>query len=246
VNNLRQLYLANTMYAHEHGGRYAPAAPDVYEGFGGRIRWHGVRETPHPDSDYDPMQGPLAEYLPDGRVKECPVFTEYKKRGEVLNAFESGAGGYGYNSYYVGGSYQHRGRPENAERTALGSRIAEPSRTIMFADAAIVQDGYVVEYGLLSPPYWVSPDNPTGNPDDAKNPAWPLTPSLHFRHDRRVNVVWCDGHISSEPWGWTHERFNIYGGDNYRWGVGWFGPEDNSLFYTGPKSDFSEAPSSEE
>ncbi|MCX8066153.1 MAG: type II secretion system GspH family protein, partial [Candidatus Hydrogenedentes bacterium] len=52
VNNLRQLYLANTMYASEHNGFYVPAASDMYDfllpnsepdHFGGRYRWHGVR-----------------------------------------------------------------------------------------------------------------------------------------------------------------------------------------------------------
>jgi prepilin-type N-terminal cleavage/methylation domain-containing protein len=104
-NNLRQLFLANTMYASEHDGYYVPAAPDLFDfllpgappdHFGGRIRWHGVRETPNPNSAFDPLKGPLAEYLPDGgRVKECPVFFEYRKHGEVSNAFEAGTGGYG-------------------------------------------------------------------------------------------------------------------------------------------------------
>ncbi|HDP35574.1 MAG TPA: type II secretion system protein, partial [Candidatus Hydrogenedentes bacterium] len=31
VNNLRQLYLANIMYAAEHNGHYVPAAADMYD-----------------------------------------------------------------------------------------------------------------------------------------------------------------------------------------------------------------------
>lgn len=232
VNNLRQLYLANTMYADEHKGHYAPAAPDINTGFGGRIRWHGVRETSSPDSDFDPAKGPLAEYLSDARVKECPVFTEFKRRGEVPNAFESGTGGYGYNGSYVGGAYNKKNWMEAPLETALDSSIFEPSRTIMFADAAIVQDGYIAEYGFLEPPYFVTDNAPQGNT------AWGFSsPSIHFRHEFRANVVWCDGHITSERFGWTTDE-NIYGGKNRAFGVGWFGPQSNLLFDTGDKDAY--------
>ena len=31
VNNLRQIFLAMTMYAAENKGHYVPAAPDIFE-----------------------------------------------------------------------------------------------------------------------------------------------------------------------------------------------------------------------
>lgn len=225
VNNLRQLYLANTMYANENNGRYCPAAPDINEGFGGKTRWHGVRETASPDSDFDPKKGPLAEYLPDGRVKECPVFTEFRTQGEVPNAFESGTGGYGYNASYIGGTYYENDYLTAPKRTTPDVRVFDPANTIMFADAAMPQDGYIVEYGFLEPPFFVTNDAPAGNP------AWGYaSPSIHFRHEFRANVVWCDGHVTSERFSWAPETPNIFGGENQRWGVGWFGPKDNSLF----------------
>ena len=232
VNNLRQLYLANSMYAAEHRGHYAPAAPDINVGFGGRIRWHGERETTGPDSDFDPKKGPLSEYLTDARVKECPVFTEFRRRGEVANAFESGTGGYGYNGSYVGGAYNTQDWMKAPISTALDSGIREPSRTIMFADAAVVQDGYIVEYGFVEPPLFVTNDFPQGNP------GWGYaTPSIHFRHETRANVVWCDGHITSEKYEWTTDE-NIYGGKNRGFGVGWFGPKSNLFFDSGDKDAY--------
>lgn len=250
ASNLRQLYLANAMYASEHDGQYCPDAPDIDTT--NLVRWHGVREKISGDvwdavyTDYDPKKGPLAEYLPDARVKECPVFFEYKRQGQVSSAFESGTGGYGYNGAYVGGSYHLYDWFDSARytTTALDSRVFEPSTTIMFADAAYPLEEGLIEYGELAPPYFPSPENPTGAPDDPEDPAWPASPSIHFRHNRRVNVVWCDGHISSEPWGWAHSQINnpFHNGDNYRWGVGWFGPKDNRYFYTGPTSDFSGSP----
>ena len=230
INNLRQLFFANTMYASEHRGYYAPASPDIYEQGGGLIRWHGARATPN--SNYDPKKGPLAEYLPDARVKQCPVFHEYSERGDVPNAYEAGTGGYGYNAAYVGGAYQlyPLNSPKAVQLGALDSCIRFPSETIMFADAAMPQDGYISEDGLIGPPLLTSKEFPHGNPD------WKLTPTMHFRHNGRVNVIWCDGHATSEKWGWAHTQKNIFDGDNYRWGVGWFGPKSNYYFDSGEKT----------
>jgi len=224
MNNLRQLYLANTMYAGEWNGFYCPAAPDINYGFGGTTRWHGVRPTADATSDFDPNQGPLANYLPDGRVKECPEFTEFRRRGEVINAFESGAGGYGYNAAYVGGAYYKRSWMEAPEDTTAAGSIRTPGETIMFADAAMPQPDGLIEYSFVEPVHFVTEDYPRGNT------AWGFSnPSLHFRHNRHVNVIWCDGHISCEKWGWGPAK-NIFDGNNKKYGVGWFGPENNYYF----------------
>ncbi len=233
INNLRQLYLANTMYADENRGRYVPAAPDINEGFGGRIRWHGERATSDGNSDFDPKRGPLAEYLPDARVKECPVFTEFKQRGEVANAFESGTGGYGYNMAYIGGTFYMNDYLKAPIRTTLDTRVAVPGETVMFADAALPEGAHLIEYGFLEAPHYVSEDSPQGNPDFGL-----ATPSLHFRHQGRVTVIWCDGHVTSERWAFAPVT-NVFDGNNRRWGVGWFGPENNRYFDSGPKTGYA-------
>lgn len=229
LSNLRQLHLANTMYAAEHDGHFVPAAPDIHVGFGGRIRWHGVRPTTDGTTAFDPRLGPLAEYLPDARVKECPEFTELKDLDDIDSAFESGTGGYGYNAAYVGGTYyQSPLFPSGtaAKNTTLDVRVQSPSETIMFADAALPIEGALIEYGILEPPLFVDPEYPHGRE------GWWQLPSMHFRHNMRCNVVWADGHATSERWGWLNEggETNVYGGSNILWGVGWFGPKDNTLF----------------
>lgn len=239
-NNLRQLFLANTMYASEHNGHYCPAAPDMYDFLlpnadpqhnGGRIRWHGVRETPNPQTPFDPKQGPLAEYLPDGRVKECPVFFEYRSDGIVDNAFEAGTGGYGYNMAYVGSQLSLVEDPVQAVRSGmLDVRIADPANTIMFAEAAMPQADHLIEYSFLEPPYPVDARHPHGD----EEAGYLLSPSMHFRHYGRINILWCDGHVTSEAFGWTTDS-NIYGGKNAQWNVGWFGPRTNYYFDSGVK-----------
>ena len=234
VSNLRQLYLANTMYASEHEGHYVPAAADMHdyllpgadpEHFGGRLRWHGVRETPNSRSEFDYRKGPLFEYLPDGRVKECPTFFEYRQHHPDENVFEAGTGGYGYNMAYVGSRLTIIEDPVRACREGMRDiAIEAPNTTIMFADAALPMNGHILEYGFVEPPKPVSYEHPRGLPGDSYS-----SPSLHFRHYGRVNVIWCDGHVSSEQWEWAPEE-NAYGEKNSRWSVGWFGPKHNFYF----------------
>ena len=231
VNNLRQLFLANSMYADEWGGRYAPAAPDIDAPGGGLTRWHGTR--PYFEAPFDPKTGPLASYLTDGRVKECPVFTEFREGSDVPNAFESGTGGYGYNASYIGGTANLNQYPQSYRATALDSRVQRPGETIMFTDAALPQDGYLIEYGFAEAPHFATPDAPHGEA------AWGFaSPSIHFRHYGRANVLWCDGHVTSERFTWTPEQ-NIYGAKNARWSIGWFGPKNNYYFDTSDKTSFS-------
>ncbi len=240
VNNLRQLFLASTMYSAEHDGEYVPAAADMFDFLlpgaptdhaGGAIRWHGVRETPNQNSAFDPDKGPLAEYLTDGRVKTCPEFFEFQKLDDRPNVFEAGTGGYGYNMAYIGSRLAVTDDLVKAAHSGyLDVRVRHPAETILFADAAIPQDGYIVEYGFIEPPFYVTADAPRGVE------AWGyLSPSMHFRHHGRANVLWADGHVTSERWAWAPE-FNIYGARNSRWMVGWFGPKDNRLFDHGEKS----------
>jgi len=92
-SNIRQLALANGLYAQESGGVYVPGASGILQE--NLRRWHGVRSTPQ--EPFDPSRGPLAAYVgPDGAIRECPTFKP-ETRG-----FETGNGGYGYNNAYVG------------------------------------------------------------------------------------------------------------------------------------------------
>ena len=102
----------------------------------------------------------------------------------------------------------------------------------MFADAALPQDGYIIEYGFLEPPYYPTPQKPRGETSYGF-----LSPSLHFRHNRRTVVIWCDGHTSTMEWGWTTET-NIYGANNRQYGTGWFGPKSNYYFDSSDKIDY--------
>ena len=202
-SNLRQLAAANLAYAAEHG-RYVAAAADI-EG-ANSIRWHGVRVG----KAFDGSLGPLAEYLGGGGasawVRRCPGF-----RPEAAG-FEASCGGYGYNALGVGSEVCL----PNGGGTAVGLRagaIARPAETLMFADAAFLQGSgakaKLIEYSFAEPPRFADGGTP-----------WP---TIHFRHRGRATAVWCDGHATSE----FPERTSDRSAEHV---LGWFGPDDNTLF----------------
>ena len=229
ASNIRQLALANTAYAHDHSRQFVLAAEDVFVGFGGTKRWHGVRNSPgvspNPaDNTFDPARGPLVSYLgSDGMVKRCPSFVHYATAGSG-NAFEAGAGGYGYNQQYVGGRNDLYGVSPQAPIHSAGIDDAvNAGQTVMFTDAAFIQGPaggkYLVEYSFAEPPFTqMAPGPPSTNR--------PI-PSIHFRHARQASVAWLDGHVKPERWAFTHpSNPSLY--DSFD--LGWFGPESNELF----------------
>ena len=202
-SNLRQLAAANLAYAADHG-RYVAAAADI-EG-ANSIRWHGVRSG----GAFDGAKGPLAEYLGGGGasawVRRCPGF-----RPDAAG-FEASCGGYGYNALGVGSELCLPG----GGRQTVGMRpgaLAHPARTVMFADAAYVQgrgaQAKLIEYSFAEPPRFAGGGTP-----------WP---TIHFRHRDKANVAWADGHVTAE----TRDRTGSRGAAQQ---LGWFGPDDNSLF----------------
>ena len=203
-SNLRALALANLAYAADHG-RYVAAAADI-DG-PNSIRWHGVRDG----KAFDGAKGPLAEYLGGGGasawVRRCPGF-----RPDAAG-FETSCGGYGYNALGVGSELC---RPGDGVKTELGmpaGAVAHPAATVMFADAAYLQGNgakaKLIEYSFAEPPQFAGGGTP-----------WP---TIHFRHRGRANVAWADGHVTSETLART-------GGKWASRQLGWFGPDDNSLF----------------
>ncbi|MCL6628557.1 MAG: prepilin-type N-terminal cleavage/methylation domain-containing protein [Armatimonadetes bacterium] len=221
ASNVRQIALAMLMYTEDYDGRFVPAARDIFQPGGGLCRWHGCRESP--DRPFVPEKGPLWPYLGRcGGLKQCPA-TDF---ANSPNAFEMGCGGYGYNDDYIGGSYWKYGWSDvrSCTETASVSQIRDPSRTVLLTDTAIVQSNAgtesLTEYSFCEPPYILGAD---GQPTQ-----YHYTPSIHFRHNGRTVVAWCDGHVSSEQMTFTAP--SAYGGDCAKYQIGWFGPDDNSLF----------------
>jgi len=224
-SNLRQLLLAGTGYATENDDAYVPAASDLWDD-AGLHRWHGYRDTRN--DPFDPLRGPLAGYLADGRVKECPAKVDFAKGNDWSVNFEQGCGGYGYNMTYIG-SRLWQGGVTNVQawkdsyaRTSRMAEIASPAETLMFADTAMVKDGSsLIEYSFAEPPFTVR----NGRPDT----DFYMSPSIHFRHRGQTNAGWADGHIEPQRMADFNDK-NAYGVNSADMKLGWFEPIDNTLF----------------
>jgi len=222
-SNIRQLFLANIGYATENNGSYVPAATDIFSE--NKNRWHGLRDSI--EEPFDTFRGPLAGYLADGSVKECPKKVNFRKGDPWDWDFEDGCGGYGYNMTYIGsrvweGSYED----ELCRITTRDFEVRCPTKTLMFADTAMAKldNGrpYYLEYSFAEPPYFVVNGEPCVEWGYA-------SPSIHFRHRGRANIGWTDGHIDAREMA-DFEGVNAYGVKSADMMLGWFEPIDNSQF----------------
>lgn len=218
ANSLRQLFLANNLYAIDTG-YYVAAAPDIATARN-LERWHGTRGSAA--APFDESRGPLTPYLgPNYKLRTCPAFLGFKNKESAANAFEASCGAYGYNIRGVGSQLYLKADQQVAMSQGMPPfMIKEPARTVMFCDCAFPQPygnpTYLIEYSFAEAYYHVSGDPP--------HEASVALPSIHFRHRGYANVVWCDGHVSAE-------RMSIPGLPEFaKFGIGWFGPKDNSLF----------------
>jgi len=224
-SNLRQLLIAGIGYATENDGFYVPAASDMWDN-AGLNRWHGRRESL--DEPFDPQKGPLAAYLGEGQVKECPRKVDFVRGRDWSANFEQGCGGYGYNMTYIGSRMWQNGVnssqtwKDSYARTTRSTEIAAPGRTLMFADTAMAKGSKsLIEYSFAEAPFAVQYGRPVT--------SFYMSPSVHFRHRGRANVGWADGHVEPRQLA-RLDRKNVYGMNSSEMNLGWFDPVDNSLF----------------
>ncbi len=216
VSNLRQLAAANLAYAADNDGAFCPA-----QSTDNRIRWHGRKAL---GSDrFDPTEGFLSPYLGESRqVSACPLFVEHI---DDSSSFELGAGGYGYNSAYIGGTYLNGFKP------ARISQIKYASTTVMFATTAFAKGNGLQEYPYTEPYRWVAPNGDL---------AGSLQPSTHFRANGKALIAWCDGRVSAEK-PTTFDGPNAYGGNNEDAKIGWFGPDEENGYWN-PRRSYARQP----
>lgn len=210
-SNLRQVALANSMYAQDSGGMFAPGAIDIAKK--NLHRWHGVRDKA--TDTFDPARGPLVPYLGGATgIRACPTFEPARP------GFEKGSGGYGYNNAYVGVQTIITAKGQTiVVSDSAGARlqhIRRPADTLMIADAAFV-DGDLIEYSFAEPRFHPQFQNRAD-------------PSIHFRHGGCANVAWCDGHVTPEKLTFTHSS-GFYEGDPGRYDIGWFGTSDDNAYF---------------
>jgi prepilin-type N-terminal cleavage/methylation domain-containing protein/prepilin-type processing-associated H-X9-DG protein len=175
TSNLRQLGLAAQMYWDDNEDqcfRYRGAFTN-----NGVVYWFGwLEQGAEGQRAFDATQGALYPYLQGRGVEICPSLNY--SMGQFKLKAKGAAYGYGYNL--------HLSVPLNQPPIRI-STVARASDTALFADAAQVntfQAPASPSNPMLEEFYYVS--------TNAKEAT------THFRHTRKANVIFCDGHVAPE------------------------------------------------
>ena len=180
TSNLHQLGLAAQLYWQDNEGNCFYAIPANTNG--GQLWWFGWLQAPgagvgEGQRAFDGSVGVFEPYLKGSDVRLCPAlnYTSAQFKLKATNVVFS----YGYNKYLS---------PAVRQQPPLKfASISAPVKTVLLADAAQVNDFQSPAspaHPMLEEWYYV---------DDSVS-----YPNGHFRHMRRANVVFCDGHVGLE------------------------------------------------
>ena len=169
-NNLRQLAEATGCYLNENARTYFPYQQNV----SGGVQWYfgfeaNTGSKKEGERLIDLTRAPLHQYGISGDIVNCPELTAMFRGPGFKPKFVTQSTSYGYNILLSG-------------KRAVEVKI--PGETILFADCAQIntfQSPASPNHPLLEEFYIVGPGYKT----------------IHFRHNGRANVVFCDGHIAS-------------------------------------------------
>ena len=189
IANVKTLTLANFAYSEASSSFLVPYARDG--GSSNKQRWCGNSElsSDSGDASYDLYSSPLTPYIGSLKgITHCMSFVSPPK------SFEMNCGGYGYNRLV--GTVGLIDDPWSGANFAAGfpvKRIKNPGKKIMFADSAIMVD----ENGM-----WSATSNRHGYSASIEVPGdidWLANPTMHFRHNKRAVISYCDGHVGTSP-----------------------------------------------
>jgi len=191
ISNLKQISTANAMYADNNTDYCVPYTTSV----GSSMQnpgdyWLGVLGS---DKKYDITTSPLlgTYYGNAPKVMVCP--SPFEQIGDLTKC--DNGGGYGYNGKWFGG-YK--------ETHLKRSSMRRLSSSIMFGDSASSGKSSGSGYDKARyTPYMYCKVMPNGTQNSNKTSG-----TSHFRHSGRSNVVWGDGHVSSEPVGTINVNHN--------------------------------------
>jgi prepilin-type N-terminal cleavage/methylation domain-containing protein/prepilin-type processing-associated H-X9-DG protein len=175
TSNLRQISIATHLYVNDNAGlcfkKCALATAT------GQTWWFGwIGTGAEGERPFDLTKGALFPYLGGCDVRLCPSlnYASPQFKLKATNVVFS----YGCNSYVFAGPTQ----------PALDfSKISRTAETVLFADAAQVNDFQAPaspENPMLEEFYYVDTNR--------------FYPNTHFRHSRKANAAFADGHVTSE------------------------------------------------
>ena len=179
VSNLKQIALANNMYADANNDVWVPYTTATGTG---KVKlgdyWFGVRTSDGYDITTSPLLGKY--YGNASGVLICP--SAFESVPDITKS--DNGGGYGYNAQWFGaydGYYCKR------------SGMRHISATIMFGDCASSGKSSSSYEVARYTPYMYCKIKPDG--EQYSNTT---SGTAHFRHTRQTNVAWGDGHVTTE------------------------------------------------
>lgn len=191
MGNVKQLTLANLLYSEGNKGFLVPYARDML--YPNKQRWCGTTHISSTQGEavYDLYSSPLIPYIGELKgITHCASLVSPPK------SFEQNCGGYGYN-VLVGTLHQGEYTPESFSSGVSTKRLRNSHKKIMFADSAIMVD----DNGN-----WSSQPTRHGYSSSIEAPGpgegewgWIANPTMHFRHNKRAVISYCDGQVGSSP-----------------------------------------------
>jgi prepilin-type processing-associated H-X9-DG protein/prepilin-type N-terminal cleavage/methylation domain-containing protein len=200
LSNLHQMGIAAHIYVNDHAGSYPIAYYAAMED--GVVVSYAWDLTTINSSPNRVVPGLLWQGQGASAVQQCPSFAG------GANWLTDPYTGYNYNTSFIG-----HGQFENISEPAKAAAIRNSAATALFGDG---------EYSGGANKFMRAPWPNPG--DEFFNGRWAGTQG--FRHQRRSNVAFCDGHVES----WKH-RFteNKSGTSQVAANTGFLSP-DNSLY----------------
>ncbi len=186
MNNLKQIGIAMMMYVNDYDEYF----PRFLYGWGtgaNAEHWHTILMKLGYYGKSKKGASEMTDFLrSEWRVYVCPSAPNLRTTGTYgIPGWDWRYISYGYNYYYIGGSYSIPNVDDY--QPAKISQIRRPSKTILVTDSIdVTASGGVptthnAGYFIVSP----SPayNGSTGHP--------------HARHNKAVNVLWVDGHVNA-------------------------------------------------
>ncbi|MBQ9753889.1 MAG: type II secretion system protein [Lentisphaeria bacterium] len=200
TSNVKQLTLANLQYSDASKGYLVPYARDMMTT--NVQRWCGTADVSSSsgNASYDFINAPLSPYISGWKgVSHCSTLADPPL------SFEKNCGGYGYNTL-VGTLYPGEYSDEAYSSGYSLKRMKKAGEKIMFADSSIMVDNNG---------NWSSSPTRHGYSASIEAPGgeWIMNPTMHFRHNKRAVISYCDGHAATAPM-----LDSAYGDEQYQLG----------------------------